>query len=101
LLSFHLRLIYLIPLSSTIANWFDIGTVEIEIASMEMSRGSNSFDNKKPSCQRGHWRPVEDDNLRQLVEQYGPKNWNFIAQHLYGRSGNQYIYIDISLYICI
>ncbi|XP_010432562.1 PREDICTED: myb-related protein A-like [Camelina sativa] len=59
----------------------------MKIASMEISRGSNSFDNKKPSCQRGHWRPVEDDNLRQLVEQYGPKNWNFIAQHLYGRSG--------------
>ncbi|KAL0798116.1 hypothetical protein Bca101_053290 [Brassica carinata] len=54
---------------------------------MEMSRGSNSFDNKKISCQRGHWRPIEDDHLRQLVDQYGPKNWNFIAQHLYGRSG--------------
>ncbi|CAN6911408.1 unnamed protein product [Brassica oleracea] len=54
---------------------------------MDMSRGSNSFDNKKISCQRGHWRPIEDDHLRQLVEQYGPKNWNFIAQHLCGRSG--------------
>ncbi|KAJ0247330.1 MYB69 [Hirschfeldia incana] len=55
---------------------------------MEMSRGSNSFDNKKISChKRGHWRPIEDDHLRQLVEQYGPKNWNFIAQHLNGRSG--------------
>ncbi|XP_018470816.2 transcription factor MYB54 [Raphanus sativus] len=54
---------------------------------MDMSRGSNSFDNKKASCQRGHWRPIEDDHLRQLVEQYGPKNWNFIAQHLHGRSG--------------
>ncbi|KAJ4880697.1 myb domain protein 69 [Raphanus sativus] len=53
---------------------------------MEMSRGS-SLDNKKISFQRGHWRPIEDDHLRQLVEQYGPKNWNFIAQHLYGRSG--------------
>lgn len=58
---------------------------------MEMSRGSNSFDNKQISCQRGHWRPIEDDHLRQLVEQYGPKNWNFIAQHLYGRSGNKFI----------
>ena len=56
-----------------------------------MSRGSNSFDNKKISCQRGHWRPIEDDHLRQLVEQYGPKNWNFIAQHLYGRSGNKFV----------
>ncbi|CAN6918404.1 unnamed protein product [Brassica oleracea] len=54
---------------------------------MDMSRGSNSFDYKKISCQRGHWRPIEDDHLRQLVEQYGPKNWNFIAQHLCGRSG--------------
>ncbi|CAN8327232.1 unnamed protein product [Cochlearia groenlandica] len=56
---------------------------------MEMSSASNNnFDHKKKtSCQRGHWRPIEDDNLRKLVEQYGPKNWNFIAQHLYGRSG--------------
>ncbi|KAG2249999.1 hypothetical protein Bca52824_089627 [Brassica carinata] len=67
--------------------------VKIEIASMDMSRGSNSFDNKKVSCQRGHWRPIEDDHLRQLVEQYGPKNWNFIAQHLHGRSGIIYSYM--------
>ncbi|XP_021888615.1 transcription factor MYB117 [Carica papaya] len=39
------------------------------------------------SCQRGHWRPAEDDRLRQLVKDFGPKNWNFIAQHLQGRSG--------------
>ncbi|XP_010930647.1 transcription factor MYB3R-1 [Elaeis guineensis] len=38
-------------------------------------------------CPRGHWRPGEDEKLRQLVEQYGPQNWNSIAEKLKGRSG--------------
>ncbi|KAF5766474.1 putative transcription factor MYB-HB-like family [Helianthus annuus] len=36
---------------------------------------------------RGHWRPSEDQKLRQLVQQYGPHNWNAIAEKLQGRSG--------------
>ncbi|KAH7404657.1 hypothetical protein KP509_15G036500 [Ceratopteris richardii] len=36
---------------------------------------------------RGHWRPCEDEKLRQLVAQHGPQNWNAIAEHLDGRSG--------------
>ncbi|KVH87027.1 transcription factor MYB54-like [Cynara cardunculus var. scolymus] len=39
------------------------------------------------SCPRGHWRPAEDEKLRQLVQQYGPQNWNTIAEKLQGRSG--------------
>ncbi|CAN6339897.1 unnamed protein product [Urochloa humidicola] len=39
------------------------------------------------SCPRGHWRPGEDEKLRQLVEKYGPQNWNSIAEKLEGRSG--------------
>ncbi|KAF3779856.1 Transcription factor [Nymphaea thermarum] len=39
------------------------------------------------SRRRGHWRPGEDKNLRQLMEQYSPQNWNFIAEKLQGRSG--------------
>lgn len=39
------------------------------------------------ACPRGHWRPGEDEKLRQLVEQYGPQNWNSIAEKLQGRSG--------------
>lgn len=38
-------------------------------------------------CSRGHWRPAEDDKLRELVEHYGPHNWNAIAEKLRGRSG--------------
>ncbi|KAG6492056.1 transcription factor MYB54-like [Zingiber officinale] len=38
-------------------------------------------------CPRGHWRPREDEKLRQLVEQFGPQNWNSIAEKLQGRSG--------------
>ncbi|XP_009360693.1 transcription factor MYB63-like [Pyrus x bretschneideri] len=42
---------------------------------------------KSTSCPRGHWRPAEDEKLRQLVEQYGAQNWNSIAEKLQGRSG--------------
>ncbi|KAF5177191.1 Transcription factor myb52 [Thalictrum thalictroides] len=38
-------------------------------------------------CTRGHWRPAEDERLRELVEMYGPHNWNAIAEKLHGRSG--------------
>ncbi|CBI15616.3 hypothetical protein VitviT2T_025720 [Vitis vinifera] len=38
-------------------------------------------------CTRGHWRPAEDEKLRELVERHGPHNWNAIAEKLPGRSG--------------
>ncbi|XVF37077.1 hypothetical protein REPUB_Repub19eG0114500 [Reevesia pubescens] len=49
--------------------------------------GAASSDDVKSSCPRGHWRPAEDEKLRQLVEQYGAQNWNSIAEKLQGRSG--------------
>ena len=39
-------------------------------------------------CSRGHWRSAEDAKLKELVAQYGPRNWNLIAEKLDGRSGN-------------
>ncbi|OAY76602.1 hypothetical protein ACMD2_23769 [Ananas comosus] len=38
-------------------------------------------------CTRGHWRPSEDEKLKELVACYGPHNWNAIAEKLQGRSG--------------
>ncbi|CAL5367785.1 unnamed protein product [Camellia sinensis] len=38
-------------------------------------------------CGRGHWKPAEDSQLKQLVALYGPQNWNLIADKLEGRSG--------------
>ncbi|KAM0952844.1 putative transcription factor MYB-HB-like family [Dioscorea sansibarensis] len=38
-------------------------------------------------CTRGHWRPEEDEKLKELVARYGPQNWNSIAEKLQGRSG--------------
>ncbi|CAN0902205.1 Transcription factor MYB52 [Linum grandiflorum] len=38
-------------------------------------------------CSRGHWRPAEDEKLKELVDRYGPHNWNAIADKLHGRSG--------------
>jgi hypothetical protein len=40
-------------------------------------------------CARGHWRPAEDARLKDLVAQYGPQNWNLIAEKLDGRSGKE------------
>ncbi|KAH7685284.1 myb proto-oncogene protein plant protein [Dioscorea alata] len=57
---------------------------------MELSGGAGSDDGKTTMttmCSRGHWRPGEDEKLRQLVEKYGPQNWNSIAEKLQGRSG--------------
>ncbi|KAG2663240.1 hypothetical protein I3760_16G018300 [Carya illinoinensis] len=59
-----------------------------EAAAMEDSAAGSSDDNKSnTTCPRGHWRPAEDEQLRQLVEQYGAQNWNSIAEKLQGRSG--------------
>ncbi|XP_047307227.1 transcription factor LAF1-like [Impatiens glandulifera] len=49
--------------------------------------GSIGSGDESRNCPRGHWRPAEDDKLRQLVDQYGPQNWNSIADKLQGRSG--------------
>ncbi|KAJ1380324.1 SANT/Myb domain [Sesbania bispinosa] len=54
---------------------------------MEDSSASAGEDTNKNTCPRGHWRPAEDEKLRQLVEQYGAQNWNSIAEKLQGRSG--------------
>nr|UGC13064.1 LhMYB54-like [Lilium hybrid cultivar] len=51
---------------------------------MDSSKNNKTDDTKAP---RGHWRPSEDEKLQQLVEQYGPQNWNSIAEKLQGRSG--------------
>lgn len=60
---------------------------------MGSSSTSNGSEGTKV-CPRGHWRPGEDEKLRQLVEQYGPQNWNSIAEKLQGRSG-EFIYLHI------
>ncbi|XP_022153715.1 transcription factor MYB52-like [Momordica charantia] len=39
------------------------------------------------SSPRGHWRPAEDEKLQRLVQQFGARNWNSIAEKLQGRSG--------------
>ncbi|KAG9136760.1 hypothetical protein Leryth_004526 [Lithospermum erythrorhizon] len=52
-----------------------------------MDETGGSGDDASRTCPRGHWRPAEDEKLRQLVEQYGPHNWNSIAEKLQGRSG--------------
>ncbi|CAA2968712.1 trichome differentiation GL1-like [Olea europaea subsp. europaea] len=49
--------------------------------------GGGSSHDEARTCQRGHWRPAEDEKLRQLVQQYGPQNWNSIAEKVKGRSG--------------
>ncbi|KAI3784253.1 hypothetical protein L1987_43348 [Smallanthus sonchifolius] len=54
---------------------------------MEDIGPGGSSDYASRTCPRGHWRPAEDENLRQLVQRFGPQNWNSIAEKLQGRSG--------------
>lgn len=63
---------------------------------MEETTCGGSTDDPR-SCPRGHWRPAEDEKLRQLVEKYGPQNWNSIAEKLQGRSGNTCLYLCVCL----
>ncbi|KAL2464475.1 transcription factor CSA-like [Forsythia ovata] len=59
-------------------NWKSVGTEDEEIRRKT---------GHKKLCTRGHWRPHEDAKLKELVSQYGPQNWNLIAEKLEGRSG--------------
>lgn len=65
---------------------------------MEDSEAASTDDITKGSCPRGHWRPVEDERLRELVQQYGAQNWNSIAEKLQGRSGTE---VTLILYILV
>lgn len=51
------------------------------------NRSSTGKSGHTKLCARGHWRPAEDAKLKELVAQYGPQNWNLIAENLDGRSG--------------
>ncbi|XP_061372538.1 transcription factor CSA-like [Gastrolobium bilobum] len=55
-----------------------------EVEAKSSGAGKNGY---SKLCARGHWRPAEDAKLKELVAQYGPQNWNLIAEHLEGRSG--------------
>ncbi|PKA58533.1 Transcription factor MYB44 [Apostasia shenzhenica] len=53
----------------------------------EDQEGTENESGQSKLCARGHWRPAEDAKLRELVAQFGPQNWNLIAEKLEGRSG--------------
>lgn len=53
----------------------------------DASNGHGGSSNQGKHIARGHWRSFEDDKLKDLVAQYGPKNWRRIAEKLEGRSG--------------
>ncbi|XP_058205447.1 transcription factor CSA-like isoform X2 [Rhododendron vialii] len=66
-----------------------VGVVSLELngeGSEEVGLGEKRFGHSK-LCSRGHWRPHEDAKLKDLVAQFGPQNWNLIAEKLDGRSG--------------
>ena len=42
-----------------------------------------------PGIRKGWWTNEEDQKLRGLVEEYGPKQWSKIASHFEGRIGKQ------------
>ncbi|CAA7055382.1 unnamed protein product [Microthlaspi erraticum] len=57
---------------------------------MVMHQESKKKKKKKSSprvCSRGHWKASEDLQLRELVELFGPQNWNYIAEKMQGRTG--------------
>ncbi|CAD6231963.1 unnamed protein product [Miscanthus lutarioriparius] len=58
-----------------------------QVEEHDASNGHDGSFNQGKHIARGHWRPSEDEKLKDLVAQYGPKNWRHIAEKLEGRSG--------------
>lgn len=83
---------------------FDDTQDRLSLKLVEESEGNNNSNNNIRTslggkstghtklCARGHWRPAEDAKLKELVAQYGPQNWNLIAENLDGRSGIPFFY---------
>ncbi|KAF5938008.1 hypothetical protein HYC85_025514 [Camellia sinensis] len=70
----------------------DMGSGGIDRNGLDLDQGDDEDSIEKKFgrtklCARGHWRPHEDSKLKELVTQYGPQNWNLIAEKLQGRSG--------------
>ncbi|OMO96681.1 hypothetical protein CCACVL1_04837 [Corchorus capsularis] len=61
--------------------------LSLKLGVEDESNKSSTKNGHTKLCARGHWRPAEDAKLKELVAQYGPQNWNLIAEHLQGRSG--------------
>ncbi|ERN11163.1 hypothetical protein AMTR_s00024p00192920 [Amborella trichopoda] len=47
---------------------------------MENCGGKENEDRHCKLCARGHWGPAEDAKLKELVDRFGPQNWNLIAR---------------------
>ncbi|KAJ0987310.1 hypothetical protein J5N97_005666 [Dioscorea zingiberensis] len=79
-----------LPCGTTISirrkrNLYDRNRIEGFFFLLLVCSVSSSFGDQM--CTRGHWRPEEDEKLKELVARYGPHNWNSIAEKLQGRSG--------------
>ncbi|KAI3462367.1 hypothetical protein Pfo_019030 [Paulownia fortunei] len=49
--------------------------------------GSGANSKKRRSWNKWHWTRKEDELLTELVKRHGPGNWNYIADHIRGRTG--------------
>ncbi|GFP99984.1 transcription factor myb44 [Phtheirospermum japonicum] len=55
---------------------------------MEAHRGNGGANNKRSRTLKiWHWKLKEDELLIELVQRHGPRNWNYIADHISGRTG--------------
>ncbi|KAJ4776706.1 Myb protein [Rhynchospora pubera] len=52
----------------------------------ESNNEEDKSSSQKKGRSRGHWTPVEDEKLKQLVADYGAQNWSLHAQQFEGRS---------------
>ncbi|CAI8586326.1 unnamed protein product [Vicia faba] len=52
-----------------------------------MISSNSNGDDESGDKVRGSWSPQEDDTLRRLVKEYGPRNWSVISNGIPGRSG--------------
>lgn len=53
---------------------------ETDISASNLSTHNNRRQHRKLNSSR--WTPEEDDRLKQLVKQFGPKTWHLVAKHM-------------------
>lgn len=56
---------------------------------MQPASSQNATKSQQPTNSRKKFSPEEDKALQELVEQYGAKNWDKIAELMPGRTGRQ------------
>lgn len=69
--------------------------VDFWMETLKRNTGANC---KRRHHEKRHWTPDENYLLIMLVKKHGPANWDFIAEHIKGRTGNLCLILSFSIF---